>query len=231
MKKFRISSSPRSGYNFLVNNLDQAIPMIFGTAEHQHAPLDSDYDGIYIVPLRAPLETIRSAFVMNLHLDRYLDTDLPSDQVNIDLRHYITFCESVSKAKNAIIIDFNDLSKNSLNTVNYVLKTLGSNVVQQDVKEEDYNRNKIHLKSSDIYDDYLMYDELILNAPSYQKAVKLYSQLIKHKAPIDQIKSIQYTKHMREPKIMKMDWRSLGYWPVYKDGKLTWEKDTDENVN
>ena len=30
---------------------------------------------------------------------------------------------------------------------------------------------------------------------------------------------------------MKMDWRSLGYWPVYKDGKLTWEKDTDENVN
>jgi len=30
---------------------------------------------------------------------------------------------------------------------------------------------------------------------------------------------------MREPKIMKMDWRPLGYWPVYKDGKLTWEKD------
>lgn len=26
---------------------------------------------------------------------------------------------------------------------------------------------------------------------------------------------------------MKMDWRSLGYWPVYKDGKLTWEKDPD----
>ena len=25
---------------------------------------------------------------------------------------------------------------------------------------------------------------------------------------------------------MKMDWRPLGYWPVYKDGKLTWEKDT-----
>jgi hypothetical protein len=33
---------------------------------------------------------------------------------------------------------------------------------------------------------------------------------------------------MREPKIMKMDWRPLGYWPVYKDGKLTWEKDTDD---
>lgn len=29
---------------------------------------------------------------------------------------------------------------------------------------------------------------------------------------------------------MKMDWRSLGYWPVYKDGKLTWEKDSD-NAN
>jgi hypothetical protein len=24
-----------------------------------------------------------------------------------------------------------------------------------------------------------------------------------------------------------MDWRPLGYWPVYKDGKLTWEKDPD----
>ena len=24
-----------------------------------------------------------------------------------------------------------------------------------------------------------------------------------------------------------MDWRSLGYWPVYKDGKLTWEKDPE----
>ena len=30
---------------------------------------------------------------------------------------------------------------------------------------------------------------------------------------------------------MKMDWCPLGYWPVYKDGKLTWEKDPDENVN
>jgi len=30
---------------------------------------------------------------------------------------------------------------------------------------------------------------------------------------------------MKEPKIMKMDWRSLGYWPVYKDGRLIWEKD------
>jgi hypothetical protein len=29
----------------------------------------------------------------------------------------------------------------------------------------------------------------------------------------------------REPKIMRMDWRPLGYWPVYKDGKLEWEKD------
>jgi hypothetical protein len=28
---------------------------------------------------------------------------------------------------------------------------------------------------------------------------------------------------------MKMDWRSLGYWPVYKDGKLTWEKDPEKN--
>lgn len=35
---------------------------------------------------------------------------------------------------------------------------------------------------------------------------------------------------MKEPKIMKMDWRSLGYWPVYKDGKLTWEKDPNEDV-
>jgi hypothetical protein len=32
-----------------------------------------------------------------------------------------------------------------------------------------------------------------------------------------------------EPKIMKMDWRPLGYWPVYKDGKLTWEKDPEND--
>lgn len=25
-----------------------------------------------------------------------------------------------------------------------------------------------------------------------------------------------------EPKIMRMDWRSLGYWPVYEDGKKKW---------
>jgi hypothetical protein len=29
----------------------------------------------------------------------------------------------------------------------------------------------------------------------------------------------------KDPKIMSMDWRSLGYWPVYKDGKKVWEKD------
>jgi hypothetical protein len=33
---------------------------------------------------------------------------------------------------------------------------------------------------------------------------------------------------MNEPKIMRMDWRALGYWPVYKDGKLTWEKEPED---
>jgi len=32
---------------------------------------------------------------------------------------------------------------------------------------------------------------------------------------------------MQEPKIMKMDWRPLGYWPVYKDGTMEWEKESD----
>jgi hypothetical protein len=36
----------------------------------------------------------------------------------------------------------------------------------------------------------------------------------------------------REPKITKMDWRSLGYWPVWKDGKKVWvpqdEKDSKD---
>jgi hypothetical protein len=27
---------------------------------------------------------------------------------------------------------------------------------------------------------------------------------------------------MKEPKIMSMDWRSAGYWPVWKDGKKIW---------
>ena len=34
---------------------------------------------------------------------------------------------------------------------------------------------------------------------------------------------------VKEPKIMKMDWRPLGYWPVYKDGKLIWEKDSEND--
>jgi hypothetical protein len=29
---------------------------------------------------------------------------------------------------------------------------------------------------------------------------------------------------MKEPKIMTMDWRGLGYWPVWKDGRIVWEK-------
>jgi hypothetical protein len=33
----------------------------------------------------------------------------------------------------------------------------------------------------------------------------------------------------KEPKITQMDWRSLGYWPVYKKGKKVWvpKDDTD----
>jgi hypothetical protein len=34
---------------------------------------------------------------------------------------------------------------------------------------------------------------------------------------------------MKEPKIMTMDWRVLGYWPVWKDGKLVWEKEDVSN--
>ena len=33
----------------------------------------------------------------------------------------------------------------------------------------------------------------------------------------------------RESKIMKMDWRSLGYWPVYKEGHIEWEKDQNDD--
>ena len=33
----------------------------------------------------------------------------------------------------------------------------------------------------------------------------------------------EFGVHMvKEPKITKMDWRSLGYWPVWKDGKKVW---------
>ena len=35
----------------------------------------------------------------------------------------------------------------------------------------------------------------------------------------------------KEPKIMKMDWRSLGYWPVWKDGKKVWVPKDDESFN
>ena len=31
-----------------------------------------------------------------------------------------------------------------------------------------------------------------------------------------------YGRVMKEPKIAQMDWRSLGYWPVWKDGKKVW---------
>lgn len=30
---------------------------------------------------------------------------------------------------------------------------------------------------------------------------------------------------MKQSNIYRMDWRSLGYWPVYKDGYLVWEMD------
>ncbi len=34
----------------------------------------------------------------------------------------------------------------------------------------------------------------------------------------------------KEPKIAQMDWRVLGYWPVWKDGKKVWEKDDKEQT-
>lgn len=33
----------------------------------------------------------------------------------------------------------------------------------------------------------------------------------------------------KEPKITKMDWKSLGYWPVYKDGKKIWVPQIDKD--
>ena len=36
---------------------------------------------------------------------------------------------------------------------------------------------------------------------------------------------------MKEPKIMSMDWRSLGYWPVWKDGKKVWVPKDDKSFD
>lgn len=33
----------------------------------------------------------------------------------------------------------------------------------------------------------------------------------------------------KDPKITKMDWRSLGYWPVYKNGKKAWVPQNEEH--
>lgn len=38
-----------------------------------------------------------------------------------------------------------------------------------------------------------------------------------------------YTDYMDAPKIMNMDWRVLGYWPVWKDGKKIWVKDESKS--
>ena len=34
---------------------------------------------------------------------------------------------------------------------------------------------------------------------------------------------------MNTPKIMTMDWRALGYWPVWKDGKKIWVKNESKS--
>jgi hypothetical protein len=36
---------------------------------------------------------------------------------------------------------------------------------------------------------------------------------------------------MKEPKIAQMDWRSLGYWPVWKDGKKVWVPKDDKSFD
>jgi hypothetical protein len=36
---------------------------------------------------------------------------------------------------------------------------------------------------------------------------------------------------MKEPKIAQMDWRSLGYWPVWKNGKKVWVPKDDKSFN
>ena len=38
-------------------------------------------------------------------------------------------------------------------------------------------------------------------------------------------------KMNKEPKIIQMDWRSLGYWPVWKDGKKVWVPKDAEAFN
>lgn len=35
----------------------------------------------------------------------------------------------------------------------------------------------------------------------------------------------------KDPKIMSMDWRSLGYWPVYKNGKKVWVPKDDKSFD
>jgi hypothetical protein len=32
----------------------------------------------------------------------------------------------------------------------------------------------------------------------------------------------------KEPSIYRMDWKALGYDPVWKDGRIVWEKDNNE---
>jgi hypothetical protein len=35
----------------------------------------------------------------------------------------------------------------------------------------------------------------------------------------------------KDPNIMNMDWRSLGYWPIWKDGKKVWVPKDDKLFN
>jgi hypothetical protein len=49
-------------------------------------------------------------------------------------------------------------------------------------------------------------------------------------AELDILFAELYNRYMKEPSIMKMDWKALGYEREYKDGRLRWVPQQDNKA-
>ena len=151
MERIKVNGFPRSGNTYLTHLLTQSFNVPVEFVIHKTADL---YTKNCVVPIRKPQESIASWAKLNPHIRL-------EDIVKWYERFYTCILEN---AGNLVILDFNDFTKEPVNTVKYIAKVFNLEVNDADISTLDKNTN--------VFD----YESIEYN-PLLDKSLNLYNKV------------------------------------------------------
>lgn len=173
--KITIHSHPRSGTNFLLNNLTTLLANQNIKIEKSFLNELDNPDNFKVVVIREPVSTIISSYAHAEHFNENHDGVFRFGVINYQIGEYIKFLETIEK-------HLNDLNAYSFDDLDFALIDIASKFVSipENFVAKFPNNTDNHLATSKNTEFYNKIINELYNYQAFEPAIEIYNRLIKN---------------------------------------------------